>query len=177
VLKKILLGVVGVLLLLVLVIATRPNSFEVKRSATIQAPPDRVYAQLNDFHRWLQWSPWDKLDPTMQRTHSGPTSGVGAHYHWIGNKDVGTGEMTIVKSTPDQSVEIDLHFIEPFEAKNVTLFTLSPTATGTQVEWKMTGENNFVGKAFSLFMDMDSMVGKDFESGLSNLAQVAVAAQ
>jgi hypothetical protein len=115
------------------------------------------------------------MDLSQKRSYSGPESGVGAHYAWEGNKDVGRGEMTIAQSNPSQSIEIALHFIEPFEATNVTRFTLSPVPDGTKVDWTMTGTNMFIGKAMSLFMSLDSMIGKDFEQGLKNMDQVALA--
>ncbi len=173
--KKIAIGV-GVLGVALLgFIATRPDDFKVVRNATVHGTPEAVFAMINDFHQWRAWSPWDKMDPTQKSVYSGPDTGVGAHYSWEGNKDVGKGEMTIAQSNPSQSVEITLRFIEPFEATNVTRFTLSPAAGGTNVEWMMTGNNNFMGKAMSLFMSMDSMIGKDFEQGLKNMDQVALA--
>jgi uncharacterized protein YndB with AHSA1/START domain len=173
--KKIAIGVGALMVALLGFITTRPDDFKVVRSSTVHGTPEAVYAMINDFHQWREWSPWDKMDPSQKTSYSGPASGVGAHYAWEGNKDVGKGEMTIEKATPNQSVEITLHFIEPFEATNVTRFTLSPAPGGTNVEWAMTGTNQFIGKAMSLFMNMDSMIGKDFEEGLKNMDRVALA--
>jgi uncharacterized protein YndB with AHSA1/START domain len=169
-LKKVALGVVALLVVLAGFVASRPADFTVTRTATIAAPPDVIYAQVIDFHEWAEWSPWDKLDPTQKREYSGAASGVGAKYGWKGNPDnVGTGSMTITDAKPAESVGIDLEFNEPFAAKNRTLFAFAPEAGGTKVTWSMTGHNDFMGKAFSLVMDMDKMVGADFEQGLATL--------
>src|SRR5688572_23872990 len=174
-LKKILIGVAAAFLLLVIVIATRPAEFRIERSTAISAPPEVVFAQVNDFRAWPAWSPWEKLDPGMKRTHSGAPSGVGAKYAWTGNDDVGEGRMTIEKSDPGKEVVIKLEFLEPFEASNTTTFTFTPNSSGTKVNWAMEGNNNFMGKMFSLFMDMDEMVGKDFEKGLAGMKTAAEA--
>ncbi|MDQ3263414.1 MAG: SRPBCC family protein [Myxococcota bacterium] len=170
--KKILLVVAVVVLGLVGVIASRPAEFRIERSVVISAPADVVQAQVVDFHKWGAWSPWEKLDPAQTRTYSGAESGVGAQYAWAGKK-VGEGKMTIKEVTPGQRVVIDLEFITPMEARNVVELALTEQGTGTQVRWVMTGQNNFLGKAFSLVMDMDQMVGKDFESGLAALKTVS----
>lgn len=167
-LKKLALGLLALLVVVAGVIASRPADFAVTRTATMNAPAEVVYAQVIDFHEWANWSPWDQLDPSMKREYSGAPSGVGAKYGWNGNPDnVGTGSMTITDATPNQSVGIDLEFKEPFPAKNRTLFALAADGAGTKVTWTMTGRNDFMGKAFSLVMDMDKLVGSDFEKGLS----------
>jgi hypothetical protein len=166
-LKKILLGVLAVIVLLVLVVATRPSEFRIQRSATMGAPPPVVFALVNDFHAWPTWSPWERLDPAMKRTHSGAPSGTGAAYAWQGNDDVGEGRMTIEKSEPPSVVGIKLEFLKPFAATNTTTFTFAPEGPGTKVTWAMEGNNNFAAKAASLFMDMDKLVGADFERGLA----------
>jgi uncharacterized protein YndB with AHSA1/START domain len=175
-LKKILLGVAAAFVLLVIVIATRPAEFRIERSTTVSAPPEVVFAQVNDFRAWPAWSPWEKLDPTMKRTHSGAPSGVGASYAWLGNDDVGEGKMTIEKSEPPSTVGIKLEFIKPFAATNTTTFTFANTSSGTKVTWAMEGKNNFGAKAASLFMDMDQLVGADFERGLASMKTVSEAA-
>jgi carbon monoxide dehydrogenase subunit G len=175
-LKKILLGLGAALVLLIIVIATRPAEFRIERSTTIAARPEVVFAQLNDFRAWPAWSPWEKLDPGMQRTHSGAPSGVGAAYAWQGNDDVGEGRMTIEKSEPPSTVGIKLEFIKPFAATNTTTFILANTGGGTKVTWAMEGQNNFGAKAASLFMDMDQLVGADFERGLASMKAVSEAA-
>ncbi len=156
-----------------LVVVTRPAKFHVERSATIGAPPDTVFASVNDLHEWSAWSPWEKLDPQMKRTYEGPPSGQGAIYAWSGNDKVGEGRMTIERSEKPQLVGIKLEFIKPWEATNATTFTFSPSPEGTRVTWAMDGNNNFMGKAASLFMDMDKMVGGDFERGLASMKGAA----
>jgi uncharacterized protein YndB with AHSA1/START domain len=172
-LKKILIGLGVIIVAFVVVVATRPATFHVERSTTIQAPADVVFAVVNDFHRWGEWSPWDKLDPDMKKTFSGPPSGVGSSYQWTGNDKVGEGRMTITEATPVQRVGIKLEFMKPWEATNTVTFSLKPAAGGTTVFWSMDGNNNFMAKAFSLFMDMDKMIGGDFERGLAQLKTVA----
>lgn len=174
-LKKILAIVALLFAVLLIAIATRPGQFRVTRSAQIAAPPEVVFQLIDDFHSWSTWSPWEKLDPGMNREFSGATRGKGAVYSWSGNAQVGSGGMTITESQPPERVEIRLEFKQPFEATNMTTFALKPAAGGTQVEWAMSGNNDFMGKAMSLFMNMDQMVGKDFEQGLANLSAAAEA--
>jgi hypothetical protein len=174
--QKIALGVVAVLALLVIFVATRPAAFRISRSAAMNSPADVVFVNINDFHNWQQWSPWAKLDPTMKTTFSGPASGLGASYSWAGNSKVGEGKMTIVDSKPSQLVTIDLEFQKPMQAKNLAVFTIKSTGDKScDVDWTMTGENGFVGKAFAMMMDMDRMVGNDFETGLFNLRRTSEA--
>jgi uncharacterized protein YndB with AHSA1/START domain len=149
--------------------ASRPSGFRVERSAHIDAPPDRVFAKMNDFREWPSWSPWEELDPAMSRMHSGASSGRGAVYEWSGNKKVGKGRMEIIESVPAKKVGIKLDFITPFEAHNTTEFTLTPSGGGTDVNWAMTGASNFMMKVFGVFVSMDKLVGKDFEKGLAKL--------
>lgn len=171
-LKKVALGLVAVLVVLVVVISLRPDTFSVQRSATIAAPADKVYPHIANFHAWEAWSPWAKKDPAMKTTYTGPDSGVGARYAWSGNKDVGSGSMAITEATAPAKVVIDLHFLEPFEGKNLTTFTLQPDGAGTKVTWQMAGPMNFGSKAAGLFMDMDKMIGDDFDKGLATLKGV-----
>jgi uncharacterized protein YndB with AHSA1/START domain len=153
--------------------AMHPDEFEVRRETDIAAPPQRVFALLNDFGQWAKWSPWEKMDLSMQKTFSGAATGKGSIYQWKGNKKVGEGRMEILDSTPAASVKIDLQFMAPFKAHNQTLFTLTPLNDGrngtTHVNWTMTGKKNFVMKLMGVFMDMDKMVGKDFEAGLASM--------
>jgi hypothetical protein len=172
-LKKILIGLGIVIAIVVVIIASRPDTYSVERSTTIAAPASVVYPLINNFHRWKEWSPWEGLDPAMTRTFEGPASGVGASYAWSGNDQVGKGRMTITDTHRNEDVHIKLEFIEPWEATNTTLFSLRPEHGRLNVTWRMEGSHNFVGKAFSMFMDMDSMVGKDFEKGLDTLKRVA----
>ncbi|MFN0063770.1 MAG: SRPBCC family protein [Myxococcaceae bacterium] len=172
-LKKILLTVAVAIVGLGAFIASRPAAFHIERAATIAAPPDVVFGLVNDFRQWDAWSPWDKRDPNQTRTYSGPQSGVGAGYAWRGNKDVGEGKMTILAAQPNERIDIKLEFIAPMTATNQTVFTFKPEANGTRVTWSLDGENDFMGKAFSVVMNMDKMVGGDFEQGLTNMSVAA----
>jgi len=169
------IGIVVIVLIIALVIAvaTRPDTFSIKRSTNILASPGVVFGFLNDFHRWPEWSPWEKLDPDMRRTHSGAPSGVGATYAWSGNSKAGEGSMTIRESKPGERVLLDLNFLKPFKSSNVTEFVLTPMETSTKVDWTMSGKHNTATKAFSLIQSMDKIVGKDFEQGLANLKSVS----
>ncbi len=157
--------------------AMQPAEFAITRSATVAASPAVVYDQLDDFTAWNAWSPWVELDPDQKVEMSGPESGVGASYSWNGNEKVGNGSMTITEVRPGEWVAMDLKFITPWEAQNITTFALSPEGEGTKVVWTMSGTNDFMGKLMSLFMDMDAMVGPDFERGLAKLDTVSQTAQ
>ena len=171
-LRKLLLGVV-VLIAAVLLLATRqPDTFSVERRIVMNAPPERVFAQINDFHAWEAWSPWAKLDPAMQVTYSGAAQGVGAVYEWRGNSDVGEGRMAIKSATAPSEVMIALDFLTPFESHNVTTFMLTPTESGTEVIWTMKGNAEYVTKLMTMFVSMDKMVGPDFSRGLEQLKAV-----
>ncbi|MGH8619414.1 MAG: SRPBCC family protein [Burkholderiales bacterium] len=173
---KIVAVVVAVALATVPVLAsTKPDSFQVQRSTTIQAPPDKVFALINDFKRWEAWSPWEKKDPAMQRTYgyAGQTSGKGAFYAWDGNSEVGQGSMTIAESVPPSRVALKLDFVKPFEGHNTVDFTLEPKSNGTLVTWTMQGPSPFITKVIQVFCDMDAMIGKDFEAGLAGLKALA----
>lgn len=167
--RKLLVGIGIVVVVLVAVVATRPARFRVERSATVAAPPAAVFAHVNDFHAWGAWSPWEKIDPGMQRTFGGAPAGAGSTYAWSGNHEIGKGRMTIERSDPPRLVAIRLEFFEPMAATNAATFTFVPVPAGTQVTWAMEGENSFVGKAVSLVMDVDAMVGDHFERGLATL--------
>ncbi|MDB5300470.1 MAG: hypothetical protein JWO87_2133 [Phycisphaerales bacterium] len=171
--RKILLGFVVVIVLLVIVIATRPSEFHVERSITIAAPPERVFAQVNDFHAWDAWSPWEKLDPQMKKTFEGPASGAGSSYAWTGNDKAGQGRMTIEKSDRPTQIGIKLEFIKPWAATCAATYTFAPVSEGTKMTWAMDGHNNFMAKAACLFMDMDKTVGGDFERGLASIKTIA----
>jgi uncharacterized protein YndB with AHSA1/START domain len=168
-LKKLAIVLVVVVLAFLAYVATRPADFQVSRSRTVQAPPEVVHAYVNDFSKWPAWSPWEKLDPAMKREVSDPPAGPGASYHWVGNDDVGEGGMTITESQPPSKVVIRLEFLKPWTATSTTQFDFARSGGGTNVTWTMRGHNNFMAKAFSAFMDIDAMVGKDFEKGLENL--------
>jgi uncharacterized protein YndB with AHSA1/START domain len=179
--KKIFLIVLAILIggiaALAIVVYLQPAHFRVERSATIKAPPDAVFPMVNDFHNWDAWSPWAKLDPQMETTHSGEKAGKGAVYAWTGNDKVGEGRMEILDSRPDELVRIKLDFIKPFEASSTTDFTFKKTdGDQTHVTWIMQGDNGYIAKAFHLFMDIDKAVGGDFEKGLAQLDAAAQAA-
>jgi uncharacterized protein YndB with AHSA1/START domain len=167
------IGVLALLVLLVVLIQSRPARFRIARSAVIGASAARVFLLLNDFHEWAKWSPWEKLDPALKKTFTGAASGVGASYSWVGNSKAGEGNMTITESKPNEQLSLDLEFLKPFPAKNKTTFKLSPAAGGTEVHWIVEGEHNFSGKAFALLVNMDRLLGKDFEQGLANLNSAA----
>jgi uncharacterized protein YndB with AHSA1/START domain len=167
--KTILIGLVLVVAAVLIYASTRPDSFRVERSASIKAPPDKIFPLISDFHQWPQWSPWEKLDPAMQRTHTGPAQGVGATYAWVGNSKVGEGRMEILSAAAPTKVDIKLDFIKPFEGHNTAVFTLTPQGDGTNVHWVMEGPAPFITKLMSVFVSMDKMIGKDFEAGLANM--------
>lgn len=171
--------ILGSIVLLVIVVlafaASRPDSFRVERQIVVNAPAERLFALIEDFHQWGLWSPWEKLDPQLKRTHSGPPKGVGATYAWEGNPNVGSGRMEILEAVPPSRVLIKLDFLKPFEAHNRAEFTLTPEGEGTRVLWAMTGAQPFPMKVMGLFMSMDSMVGKDFEKGLTAMKSAAEA--
>ncbi|RYZ39838.1 MAG: polyketide cyclase [Myxococcaceae bacterium] len=173
--KKIAIGVVAVLALFAGFVATRPDTFTVTRSATVPGTPDIAFGLVNDFHQWNQWSPWDNIDPNLKRTFGGAESGVGATYAWTGNDDVGEGNMTIEEASANASIRVKLEFIKPFASTNTTTFDFKPADAGTTVTWTMAGQHSFISKAMCLFMDMDKMVGKDFEKGLASMKTAAQA--
>jgi len=172
-LKKIAIVVAVIIAGVLIFAATKPDTFRVERSAVIKAPPEKVFAILNDFQKWGSWSPWEKKDPAMKRTFGATTSGKGAKYAWEGNKDVGKGSMEIAESSPSTRLTIKLDFIEPFEGHNIVDFTLGPKEDSTNVTWTMHGPMPYISKVISVFCSMDSMIGKDFEAGLANLKAVA----
>jgi hypothetical protein len=169
----IILGAVeAIVVVFIVVAATRPSELRITRSARISAAPSAVFAQVNDFHKWTAWSPWEKLDPDLKRTYEGALAGTGAVYSWSGNKKVGEGRMTLTESRPSDLIRLKLEFLKPFKATNATEFTFKPEGNQTFVTWDMTGKNNFMAKAFCLCMNMDKMVGGDFEKGLANMKSV-----
>lgn len=171
-LKKISMALILAMVVILGLALMQPDSFKVQRSATIKAPPAKVMAYLNDFHQWSLWSPWEKLDPKLQRTFEGPASGKGAVYGWSGNDQVGQGRMEILESAPTQ-LDIKLDFIKPFASSNRAEFVLQPQGDTTVVTWTMTGPSQFITKLMGVFYSMDKMVGKDFEKGLAQLKAAA----
>ena len=167
--KKILI-VIAVLIAAVLIYAaTKPDTFRVERSASIKAPPEEIFPYVNDLHNHGAWSPWEKKDPAMKRTHSGAASGKGAIYEWDGNNEIGQGRMEITESIPHSKVVFAMHFIKPFEAYNIAEIVLEPQGDSTTVTWAIYGPQPYISKLFSLVCSMDKMIGKEFESGLANL--------
>jgi hypothetical protein len=173
-LKKILLALLVVLAGFLLLVVSRPDTFHIERSAMLIAPPAVVFARLNDFHAWADWSPWEKLDPAMKKTFGGPESGPGASYAWAGNDKAGEGSMLIQTATNPSHIGIELKFLKPFAATYQAGFDLAPEGTGTKVTWSMDGRNDIASKVFGLFMNMDKEVGSDFERGLASLNEVTV---
>lgn len=166
--KKILIGLAAVVVAILVYATTKPDTFAITRNVTINAKAETIHGFLNDLNQWSAWSPWEKLDPEMKRTFSGPVSGPGSVYEWQGNSTVGKGRMEILQSSPQQ-IRIKLDFVEPIEGHNITTFDLNENNGVTQVNWTMAGPNNFLSKVMQVFMNMDRIIGKDFESGLANL--------
>lgn len=172
------LGIVALVIALAIVClllfaVTRPASFTVNRSIAIKAPADRIFALIQDLHRWAVWSPWEKKDPGQQRTFSGTAAGLGAVYEWNGNRNVGQGRMEIVEVKASEKIVIKLDFLKPFEGHNMAEFTLLPTGETTTVTWSMYGPSPYVAKVMGMFVDMDKMIGRDFDTGLVNLKTAA----
>jgi uncharacterized protein YndB with AHSA1/START domain len=152
---------------------TRPDTFQVERSTIVKAPPEKIFVQINDFHNWRSWSPYEKLDPAMTKTISGSASGKGAVYEWDGNSNVGKGRMEITETSEPSRVIVKLDFVKPFEGHNIAEFTMVPNGDSTKVTWAMHGAAAFPVKVMGIFLNMDNMIGKEFESGLANLKTLA----
>ena len=176
ILLRVFFGFITVLVLFSGFVALQPPEFSITRAATIAAPAPDVFAQVNDFHKWEAWSPWAKLDPAMKQAFEGPSVGTGAIYTWTGNDKVGEGRMTLTESRPSDLIRIKLDFVKPFEDTSMTEFTFKAEGAQTSVRWTMTGRKNFLSKAMCLFMDMDKLVGGDFERGLAQMKSVVEAA-
>ena len=169
--------VLAIAIAVVLILAARkPDIFRVQRATTVEAPPEKIFSLINDFHRWGTWSPYETKDPAMKRSYSGADSGQGAVYGWEGNKNVGSGRMEILDAQAPAKIVIKLDFFAPFEGHNTAEFTMLPqgdaTNVTTQVTWLMHGPSRFIGKIMHVFINMDRMVGKDFEIGLANLKRL-----
>ncbi len=171
--KKILIVVVVLVGAVLVYAATRPDTLHVQRATSIEAAPEKIFPLITDFRSWGSWSPYEKLDPAMKRTFSGAANGKGAVYQWEGNRQVGAGRMEITDVSPSSKVTIKLDFLEPFEGHNVAEFTLEPNGDSTNVMWAMHGPSLYIGKVMSIFIDMDNMIGRDFETGLANLKTIA----
>ena len=174
-LKIILIALPLVIAVLGTIVALQSSEFRVVRSAILSAPAQALFALVNDFHRWEAWSPWEKLDPALERSYDGAPAGVGAVYSWVGNNQVGEGRMTILESHPNDLIRIKLEFLKPFAAIHTAEFTFKPEGDRTRVTWNMFGEKNFLSKAIGLFMNMDKMIGDNFEQGLAQLESAAKA--
>lgn len=168
-LNIILIAVAVIVGLFIFIVATRPGEFRYTRAARISAPPEVVFANVNDFHKWEAWSPWARMDPNCKSTFSGPESGPGACFAWSGNNKVGEGRMTILDTRPGELIRIKLEFFKPFKATNTAEFTFKPEGGQTHVTWSMFGKCNFMSKAVGMFMNCEKMVGGQFEQGLDNL--------
>src|SRR5687768_15551722 len=168
----ILIVVAAVVVIVLIVVAIQPAEFRVARTALVSAPPAALFEQVNDFHKWEAWNPWGKIDPAMKQTYEGPPAGVGSTYTWSGDNKVGEGRMTITESRPNELVRINLEFIKPFRATNTTEFTLEPRGDQTAVTWSMTGRRNFMMKSMGLFMNMDRMIGSQYEKGLADIKAI-----
>ena len=175
-LKKILLGIAVIVVVFVIIVAFQPAEFHVARTATIAAPAAVVFAQVNELKKWEAWSPWAKIDPAMKQTYEGPASGTGAISRWAGNNQVGEGSMMITESRPNELIRFNLEFIKPMAGTSTAEFSFKPEGNQTTVTWSMSGKNNFIAKAMCLFMNMDKMVGGQFEQGLAQIKSITEAA-
>ncbi|MFT3868667.1 MAG: SRPBCC family protein [Nibricoccus sp.] len=167
--SKILIVVAVVVIVFLIVVALQPSRFRVERSLTINASPATIFPHINDLQKAAVWSPWLKMDPAVKIAYSGPASGVGASSSWVGNNKIGEGRQTIIESQPGELVRIKLEFFKPMAGVSTADFSLKPADGQTTVTWSIYGENNFISKAFCLFMRQDKMIGTPFEMGLANL--------
>jgi len=172
-LKIILIALAAIVVLLVIIVATRPSDFRITRTGRIAAPIGVAFENVNDLHKWEAWSPWAKMDPNAKNTYDGPIAGTGASMAWAGNNKVGEGRMTITDCRQNERIQFKLEFLKPFKATNTAEFTFKSEGNETTVTWSMSGKNNFMGKAFGLLMNCDKMVGGQFEQGLANLNSVS----
>jgi hypothetical protein len=171
--KKIVVIIVVLIAAILIFAATKPGDFRVQRTTAIKAPADKIFPLINDYHNWPSWSPYEKLDPNMKKTLGGAGSGRGAVYEWDGNSKAGKGRMEITNSIPPSKVTIKLDFSKPMEGHNIAEFTLEPSGDSTNVTWAISGPMPYVAKIMSVFVDMDRLIGKEFETGLSNMKTVA----
>jgi uncharacterized protein YndB with AHSA1/START domain len=175
VVKKLLIVLALIAIVLVVVVALQPSQYRVERTATIAAPAPVVFAQVNDFHNWEAWSPWAKIDPAMKQAYEGAAAGTGAIYRWAGNTEVGEGRMTISESRPSDLIRVSLEFLKPFASTATAEFTFKPQGDQTVVTWSMTGGRNFMAKAVHLVLNIDRLIGEQFEKGLAQMKAVAEA--
>lgn len=175
-LVKILIGLAVLVIVLVVIVAVQPSEFRVARTVTIAAPAPVVFAQVNDFRKWDAWNPWAKIDPAIKQGYEGAPAGNGAVYTWAGNNEVGEGRMTITDSRPNELIRIQMEFLKPFQGRSTAEFTFKPEGDRTAVTWSMAGEHNFIAKAMHLVMNLDRMIGANFDKGLAQMKSVAEAA-
>lgn len=171
--KKILLALAAIIVIFLIVAAIQPAEFSISRSVSINASPAKVYGIASNFQNWSKWNPWAAQDPSMKTTFEGPQSGSGAILSWSGNDKVGEGRMTITDAKPNESVSIKLEFIKPWTTTNQVDYAIKAESEGCSFSWTMSGKHQFIGKAISLLMNMDKMVGADFERGLASLKALA----
>jgi hypothetical protein len=165
--------ILAIAIAIVLVLAlTKPNTFAVQRAISIRAPAETIFPLINDFHQWGTWSPYENKDPGMKRTYSGAESGKGAVYAWDGNSNVGSGRMEILDTSVPSKIVIKLDFFKPFEGHNTAEFTMLPQGDATNLTWVMHGPARFMSKVMQVFMNLDNMIGRDFEAGLANLKRI-----
>ena len=173
--KTVLLVVAALLVVFLIIVALQSDDYRVSRSIPIAATPAAVFAHVNDLHKFQEWNPWAKVDPQCKNTFEGPAAGKGAIMRWAGNNDVGEGSMTIAESRPGELVLFDMEYIKPFAGKNQGEITFAAQGSQTVVTWANFGKKNFISKAVCLFMNMDKMIGGQFENGLADLKTIAEA--
>jgi hypothetical protein len=171
-LKIILIAIPTIIVVSLIIVATRPSNYRVARSIVIAAPQDAVFPHMNELKKWEAWNPWGKADPNIKLTYGGPASGVGANYSWAGNKEAGEGHATITESRPGESVKYKMEFFKPMSGSSEMDFILKPQGNQTEVTMTVTGEKNFMAKAFCLFVSMDKMIGGKFEKALADLKAI-----
>src|SRR6267378_3125641 len=164
--------IIAVIAVVLILAATKPNTFSVRRATTVKAPPERIFALIKDFHQWGSWSPYETKDPAMKRSFSGAADGEGAVYGWEGNKNVGSGRMEILDTSEPSKIVIKLDFFAPFEGHNTAEFTMLPQGDAKNLTWLMHGPASFMSKVMQVFINLDKMIGKDFEIGLANLKRL-----
>jgi carbon monoxide dehydrogenase subunit G len=173
ILIRIVIGLAVIIAVLLLFATTKPDTFRVERTMSIKAPQEKIYALINDFHEWKSWSPFEKLDPAMNKTFTGSLNGKGAVYEWSGNSKAGSGRMEITDTVQYSKITIKLDFIKPFEGHNTAEFTLQPDGENTKITWAMFGPNLYVGKVMSIFFNMDTMLGREFDKGLADIKSLS----
>ncbi|MFO1514626.1 MAG: SRPBCC family protein [Verrucomicrobiota bacterium] len=172
-LKIILIAIPAIIVVFVIIVAMQPSSYRVTRSLAINAPPETLFPHINELKKWEVWNPWGKADPNMKLTYGEKTTGVGANYSWAGNREVGEGRLTIAESRPSESVRYKMEFFKPMSGSAEAEFTFKAQGNQTEVTWTVTGEKDFMSKAFCLFMSMDKMLGGKFEKALMDLKTIA----